>query len=88
MKADDRLGMSGNYRGCMPAVRHARNTQKKSKCAVSGMYEALRRESPRTRGNEPARADRERSLRKQTAVCSTGTAAGAPFGHESTFINW
>lgn len=42
------------------------------------MYKGLHGGSARIRGNKPAQADRERSLRKQTAVCSTGTAAGAP----------
>lgn len=68
VKADDRLGMSGNYRGCMPAVRHAGNTQKKSKCAVSGMHEALRRESPLARGQRASRG-RPRALPSQTDSC-------------------
>lgn len=64
-------GMVGLWEGM-------RNKKKKREYAVSGMYKALHGGSLRTWGNEPTRTNRERSLRKQTAVCSTGTAAGAP----------
>lgn len=83
VKADERLGMSEK---CRPVGRH--KIQKKRENAVCGMSKVLHRGSLRTQGNGPAGKDRERSLRKQTAVCSTGTAAGAPLTHESSFINW
>lgn len=56
-----------------------RERQKKNECAFSGMHKGLRGGgSAWMWGSKPGWADREVSLSKQTAVCSIGTAAGAP----------
>lgn len=84
-----KIGNEGELKGLYGAVGR-RERQKKSECAVSGMYKGLQRgEGGCTGAGQQASAGRPRALPSQTdSRVFDRNCSGGPLAHESCFINW